>query len=150
MVAILTDQRIAGGFAELIEIGRSVIGQVAVLGAAPHGLHRVEIRRVGRKPLDRQPISALLLEESRRFAMNIEAIQNDDQLAANLPMQMPQEGHDIGGYDVAGIELPVGIDALPLGGKRYRADSRQAIVSGPGIQRRSFAARSPSPAIYRL
>jgi hypothetical protein len=32
--------------------------------------------------------------------MNIKAIQNDDQLAANLPMQMPQEGHDIRRGDI--------------------------------------------------
>ena len=93
---------------------------------------------------------ALLPEELRRFAMNIEAIQNDDQLAANLTMQMPQESHDIGRHDIGVVELPISIEALPLGRKRHRANGRQTIVSSRGILHRGFAARSPGPAVYRL
>src|SRR5947199_337888 len=56
----------------------------------------------------------------------------------------------IGGHYVAGVELPAGIDPLTLGRKRYRADRRQVIMTGKGILHRSFAARSPGPAVYRL
>ena len=115
MVAVLANQGIDDGFTKFIESVRYVVGQIAILGATPHGFYRIEIGRVGREPLDRQPTSALLLQKSRRFAMNIEAIQHDDQLSANLPMQMPQKGDDIGGHDIAGVELPVGIDPPPLG-----------------------------------
>ena len=62
--------------------------------------------------------------------MHVEAIQDDDQLAPQRPMKPAQKLDDIGGHDVAVVELPVGIEALPVGRKSYRADGRQAIVPG--------------------
>ena len=129
-VAVLTDQRVDDGVFQFIEVTGHVVGQVAVLGAAPHGFDGIEIWRVSGQPLDREPASGLLLQDSHRLAMDVEAVQNDDQLPTDLPMQSAQKGDHIIRHDVAVVELPVDVDPLPLWGERDRADRRQAVMAG--------------------
>ena len=119
MVAVLADERVNHRLSEIGEVVGNVVGEVAVFGAAPHSLDGIEIGGIGREPFDAQPIGLLLPQKADRFAMDVETIQHDDQLPALLAMQLPQKGHDVGRYDVAGIELPIEIDPLPLGRKRY-------------------------------
>lgn len=108
MVTVLADERIGGGSSEIIQIGWSIIGQIGVLGAAPHGLNGIQIGRICGKPFDCRPNCALLLQESCRFARHVEAIENNERLPAEMAMQVTQKSHDIGCHDVVFIRFLCG------------------------------------------
>src|SRR5437667_458237 len=78
---------------DLAEIIRAEVGEFAALDVAPHELGRVEIRRVARQALDREPGAlSVQVRLHRGTLMRRQTIPNEDDAAmAKLPLQVVQE-----------------------------------------------------------
>ncbi len=78
---------------DLGEIIRAEVGEFAALDVAPHELGRVEVRRVARQALDREPGALTAQVRLHRGAlMRWQAIPDqDDSAMAKLPLQVVEE-----------------------------------------------------------
>jgi hypothetical protein len=77
------------------------------LRVTPALLHRIQLRCVGRKPLKCKPVRAVRLEPLRRRSMSIQAIQYNDDLAFQLPMQRSKEPNDLIRFEACLSQLEV-------------------------------------------
>ena len=80
------------------------------LQVSPDIFHRVQLRGVGRKPLDGNPpllARAEILDQAA--AMRRQAIPDDQQFAGNHTQQFVEEDHDVGRFDVFGEHLEIEI-----------------------------------------
>jgi len=90
------------GGLEGVEIGRSEVREIAVLGVAPDLLGRVEVRRVGREPLDDDPpIPGQPALDARR-PVRAAPVPDERETARQVAMQRLEEPQDLGGSDVVG------------------------------------------------
>ncbi len=72
------------------EIVRREVREVGVLRVAPHGFHRVEVGRVGGRPLDDDP--TVLAEPGRHAGCPVR------------PMPIPDDGEAVGQMTAQGLE----------------------------------------------
>jgi hypothetical protein len=93
-------QGIANGLVQVMDIIGNEVGQIAILGVVPHHFHRVQVRGIGRQPLDLEPIRMSFLQQADALAMRVQPVQHDDELAPQLPVQQDQEGDHLLKADV--------------------------------------------------
>ena len=117
------------------------VGQVAVLGMVPHRFHGVQLGCVGGQPFDLQPTIAS--QSSGRRAMNIPAIPDQDQLAAQLTVQVFDELHHVVGDNVVIVQPKVHADSQGPRSQAQGADHAPAVVAIPGVVDRRLTARRP-------
>ena len=79
---------------QLLNIVRKEVGQLTMFGVTPHGFDGVEIGSIRGKPFDLQPIGAAVQQFSGGRAVNRPTIPHENQLAAELAVQMSNKLHD--------------------------------------------------------
>ena len=124
---------------QLRKILRAKIGQLMLFAVAPDVLHRVKFRRISGQKLQLDG-SALLGDKlpHQSAPMSRQAIPNDGQGTADVPLKMFQELDDLrrldASWEKAEIEVPDG----------YAGDGRQAFPVERKLQHRCLATRGPS------
>ena len=107
----------------------------------PDLLNRVELRRIGWALLPMQPGVGLLHGLDRRSPVNGAAVPQEDEVAAEMPQERPQEVGDIAPLaGLASAELAVVCPAVsPMVGRRRKtgSDAIFSTTSQPEIQGRS-------------
>lgn len=89
-----------------LAIGESLLGQL------PDALIGVELRRIGRKALQVNPLGASAKLAHELAAMGISSVPQDEDVTRHLPQQLPQEVAGLELSDVLGVELKVKVEAL--------------------------------------
>jgi hypothetical protein len=81
-IAVLANEGITNFAAQFKQVIGRVVGEVTVLGTAPHRLDRVEVRCIARQPFDAQPPRSTLLQEADGLAMDVDPRLDDGALPA--------------------------------------------------------------------
>ena len=130
--------------AQFPRLGRDQIRDLVRLERSPQVLDRIEFRCVRRQPLDRDaPLGRCDVIPDQPTAMDRGAIPDDQHLARNVPLEMPQELDHLGAFDAAGVDLEVEPPA------RQAANDREALPIEGLLEYRRLSTRSPSPSPRR-
>lgn len=86
-IVVLFLERFIDGIAEVIDIIGDEVGQVGVFRVAPALFDGIQLRRVGRQPLEGEPGGMVLFEVSRRFAVGGQTIPDYDDMTPITAMQ---------------------------------------------------------------
>src|SRR5207253_4078449 len=113
MVIGLILQRRANRPLEVRRVVRYEVGQLAELGMAPTGFDRIELRCVGREPLEVYILDARRGEPLGGRAVNLPAIPADDQRPLQLPTKLFDKGDQLVGANVLVVNLKRRADATP-------------------------------------
>lgn len=127
--------------AELAEGFRAEVRQFMVLPVAPHVFDRIELRRVARERLQRDPAALradVVVDDAA--AVGGEAVPDDEQLAAQMALQVHEEFDDLRPFDRTGEEPEV--EAPP----RDPGDRRQQVPIEVVLEDRRLAPRGPRAA----
>ena len=111
---------------QLLEIVAGEIPQLHTFQVVPHSFVRVQLRGIGRKPLQMEPLGGpsgqVLLDNIA--PVDGRTVPEHQHLAADMMPQMPEEPNHLGAAEGGGlhlhVQLPVGSDA---------ADGRQVVPS---------------------
>lgn len=118
------------------EVGTADVPQLDVLEMAPDAFFGIQLRRVARKALEvdprGRPLPEKLLDDPA--AVDGGAVPNDEQLAPDVPEQMPEEANDLAARDRVVVDLKVELRGEPDG-----ADDREVVVREPMVQERRLA-----------
>jgi len=128
------------------EIVRCEVREVGVLRVAPHGLHRVEVGRVGGQPFEDDP--RVLAQPGRDTDGPVGPMPIPDERVAmgQVPAQGLEESEDLGASDVVPIQRPVETESAAARGHCERADDGEPVTAVPLSEDRCLAARCPGPA----
>jgi len=101
-------QGLATSLAQLGQVARAEVGQLALYEIAPDVFGRIEFRRIGGQRLDPDfPIQAIQIVLHQTAAVNGCAIPNHRELAADVPLEMFEELNDLRALDRAGVESEI-------------------------------------------
>jgi hypothetical protein len=90
-------------------------------GVAPHILHRIGFRRIGRKALGLDSAAGRKDKVAdRHAAVNRRLVPGHQYFPRNVPLQMPEELDDLGAFDAPGMDR----EMEPPGGQA--ANNRKA------------------------
>ncbi len=120
------------------------VGQVP-FSMSPHMFHRVQFRRIARKPVDMQ---ARLLGQERLDVpapVDFTAIPNNEHMSSQMKQQLVQERNDIQPGDIVGMEPRVKPQPLSSGRDSQDADDRYFVPPVAVPQDWSLANGSPCP-----
>jgi len=132
-------QGLAGGRAQLGKVFRAEVGQLMLFAVAPNVFHRIEFGRIRRQKFQLDGITLRGDKISHQTAaMNRQAVPNDGQPAANVPLQVFQKLDNLRGLDAAGKEPEI---EVPDSDARH---GRQAFPVERILQDGRLAARGPS------
>src|ERR1051325_9814166 len=128
----------AGRAGQLSEIFGAQIGQLMLFAVTPDVFHRIEFRGIGGKviqvDLPAQP-SHILTDGPT--AVRWQSIPNDQQLGANMPLEVLQELNQLRCFDASGKQPEI---KAPNGDS---SDGRKALPIKGVLQDGSFPTRSP-------
>ena len=127
--------------AEFAERLRTQVREFVVLPVAPDVLHRIELGRVAGQRLQREPAALgtnVLLHDTT--AVRGEPVPDDEELAAQMALQVHEEFDDLRPFDRA-REQPE-VEAPP----RDARDRREQVPVEVVLEDRRLSARRPGPA----
>ena len=127
---------------QLREIMRLAIRE-SLLGQLPDSLVGVELRGIGRKALQVNPLGASAKLAYEPASMGITAVPQDEDVAGDLPEQLSQEVAGLELSDVLGVELEVKVEALAAGRNRDPRDDGDPVASIEVMNRGRLAHGSP-------
>ena len=113
-------------------------------------LDRIEVRGIGGKPFEVEPIGRMLSEPTGGTAMNAPPIPDQDDLAPEVAVHLREEPEDILGADVVRNELKVKAQLATYGVDRENRHGRQTVMPIPSILDRCLALRCPRSTADRL
>jgi hypothetical protein len=127
--------------AELAERLRAEVRQFMVLPVAPHVFDRIELRRVPRERLQRDPaaLSAHVVVDDAA-AVGGQPVPDDEQLPAEMALEVREELDDLRAFDWSGEEPEV--EAPP----RDPRDRREQVPVKVVLEDRRLPARRPGAA----
>lgn len=134
-------QRSGNGLMKIVHILRNEVGQIAVFGVVPNPLHRVEIRSIGRQPLDLEPVGMRRLQDPDRLAVGVQAVQNRHESAAQVVMEQRQESHDLFPTHVVPMDAKIQPQPPPHRRHSERRNDRQTVAAIPTVLDRRLTAR---------
>lgn len=135
------------GVAQVIDIVGHEVGKRRTLGVAPDGLDRIQVGGVSRQPFHFEPAGTRCVQLSYGRAMHIQAIHDDQEWPAQLPMQLAQIGDALRRADVVIVNLERDADPPPLRRKAQTADHRETIMSLRGVLHGPHSLRRPGATI---
>ena len=115
-LGLLPGERSGDGLPEVVDVAGDVVRQVPVLRVAPYVLDRVQFRRVGRQPLELDPVAVRGLEPLRRGAVRAQPVEHRGDRPAELRRERTQETVGIGSADVVVEQLEVEAEPTPARG----------------------------------
>ena len=149
-VTILLQQMVEGVM-QLCDVVGDEVGQVAVLGLVPHVLDRIEVRGVGGKPFDLEPIAARLVAGDRTAARcTDQRSQTSRSGRRRWSMDFPQELRHVGRACIVVEQFVVQPEPFSPGCAGNGRHRRDAIVSIPGTLDGRVSRRSPHAPPQRL
>ncbi len=111
-----------------------------LLEIAPYVFHRIELRRIGGKPLQQDASAgALHVILHQAAAMNRGTIPDDGQLSLDMPLEVAKELNDLGPLDAAGVDL----EKEPV--QTQSANHRETLPTKGLLDHWRFADRCPRP-----
>ena len=116
----------------------------SLLGQLPDSLVGVELRRIGRKALQVNPLGASTKLAHELAAVGIAAVPQHEDVAADLPEQLSEEVAGLALSDVVRVELEVKVEALAAWRHRNPRDDRDPVASIPVVNGGRLTERSPS------
>ena len=132
------------------EVGGREVRQVAVLGVPPDVFHRVEVRGVGRQPLDDDPPVPGQPGLDPRRPVGAASVPDEREAVRQVAVQRLEEVQDLGAPDVVWVLRPVQPEPAPAGRHGEGADRREAIPAIPLAEEGGLAAGRPRPAAHGL
>jgi len=133
---------------------RHIIGnevcEVAVFCMVPDLLGGIQLRRIGGKPLEREPFGMRGLEMLGRRAMNVEPVPHQDNLSAEVMAHLGEKPDHVLSLDIMLQQLKKQAGIAADRRQSKHCDGRQPVVPIPRLLKRRLAARRPSPAPHRL
>lgn len=94
--------------AQFPSLGYQQIGDFMDFEMTPHVFNRVEFRGVSREPFqDDAPLGGDDELFDQQTAMDRRPIPEDQNLAGDVPLQMPEKRHDLGAFDASFVHLEV-------------------------------------------
>ena len=115
----------------------------SLLRQLPDSLIGVELRCVGRKALQVNPLGASAKLAYELASMGITTVPQDEDVARELPEQLSQEVAGLELSDVLGMELKVKVEALAAGRNRDPRDDRDPVAPIDVMNRGRLAHGSP-------
>lgn len=127
---------------QVVLIVRPRVGQ-ETLELSPDAFVGIELRRVGRKGFQMQSreTGAQLGERSR--SMDLGVVQEDDDMAAQVPEEIAKEETDLLAVDVHRVQVTIEAETLSPRTHRDGRDRRNAVVAVDVSVDRRLAARAP-------
>ena len=129
-----------GGFpAQFPGFGRDQIGDLMSFEVAPHVFGGIEFRRIGGQPLDLDtaPGGSDIVSD-QDAAVNRSPIPENEDLTANMPLEVSQKTDDLGAFNAARLNLEV---EPP---ERQAANDREAFPVEGFMEDGRLSARRPS------
>ena len=130
----------AEGDLQFLEVQRCVIGELDMLQVTPHPFVRIQLRRVGRQILDRQPTAVVMHEalDRDRF-VRVHVVPDEDDPSPDMAQQMTEKHEYLLGSDAPGPDQDV---ELPC--RAHTGDRRELRPSIAVRQDRCLSSGSPS------
>ncbi len=149
-ITSLMFEGIGYGFVQVLSVPWHEVRQLRPLRVVPNMFHGVEVGSITGQPFDLQPSCSLFCQFAHGTPMYAPAVQDHDDLSSQLPVQMPQEVHDVIGRDIA-VEKPK-VEAQSQCPRRHRDGTQcaPAVMPVPGVEDRRMATRGPGPTSQRL
>lgn len=129
---------------------RNDVRQGAAFGLIPNILHRIELRRVGWKPFNLEPRSAILKESSGGGAVSRQAIPHQNDWTAEMPMDIADKSNEIRSPRIVIQKFVVHSQPQRPGRTCDGGDCRNAVASVPGTLNGRVASRCPHSSSRRL
>jgi hypothetical protein len=126
-----------------VNVFRNDIGQGTIFGLVPNVLDRIQVWRIGRKPLHTQPRRAVREQSSSRGAMSGQAIPNQNDRTMQVFVNFFYKANEIRRPRVVIQEFIVQPQPQRPGSLCHSGDGRDAIVSIPGSLQWRATARCP-------
>lgn len=115
-----------------------------VFRPTPHALVGVQLGRVGGEVFETKARVSGEESANEGAAVDVGAVEEDEDRAAKMTKQVAQEGHDVGGAEVL-VQLTVEVEpaAPPPGAEGEGGQNRDTVVLLPVPQQGRVAARRP-------
>jgi len=126
------------------------VRQVPVLGMAPDAFHRVEVRGIGRQPLDDDPLPGGQPVLDALCPVGAVSVPDERETVRDVPTQCLKEPEDFRGSDVVGVRGPVEAESAPMGSHGEGADRGEPVAAVPLAEDGRLATGRPGPADHRL
>ncbi len=139
--------RVSHFSAERENIVGDVVGQVCVLRAVPDLLNGVEIRGVGRKPLNLDTFGKTSQKAKGSGTVNLPSIHDESDRAAQPPQDGLHERLEVVRNDVVIEDVEIQAQPAALGRNRNGRDGGEAIATVPTVVDGCLPERSQQPAI---
>ena len=125
--------RTACAMSEVVKIDSGIVGQRVGLEVSPEVFDRVEFGSVRRQVLEMRRAGQDALVEELAL-VGLEAVPDEHDGGAQLPLQMLEEVHAARGIDV-GIRMQPKVQREPVAGgcDAQRSDSRHLLVASPAL-----------------
>ena len=147
---MLIVERFGDPVEKLMDVVGDAVGKIMALGLIPNCFDRIQLRRVGWKPFDREPVSSGALEVFDCRAMNSQSITDENDGAAELAMDVDNELLKLGRANVVVVNRKRQRKSLVPRAENQAGDRRQSVIAVPNRLLRRLSARCPSSAIVRL
>ena len=130
---------------KLIEIIRSAVGQ-RVVRLAPDALVGIEFGRIRREALQVEARVSAAEVPDRLALVRLAVVPDDDEVAPQMPEQVPEELASLCLLDVLAMQLEIQADAPAVGADGERRDGGDLVVFVVVLGDRGLATRPPGTA----
>jgi hypothetical protein len=127
---------------QIVVVARPAVGELG-LGELPDALVGVELGRVGWESFEMESLGSSAQLADQPTPMRCCPVPEDDDVAGDLPEELPQKvaGFDLS--DVVGVKLEVEIGSLANGRNRDARNRRDSVAPVEVVNRRRLAHGSP-------
>lgn len=134
---------------KMVQVIRQEVGQIGIFDMSPNHFDRFQIRRIAGQPHHFHPIDLGFPQQAGHLPVNDIAIHNQNELAAQVTMEVKDKRDPWVGMNVAGVELKEQAALLSDGREAQGPNPRQAVSPIPAILDRGLAAGSPGTTHHR-
>jgi hypothetical protein len=92
---------------EMVDVRGNEVGQVTVLRVIPALFDRIQLRAIGRQPLELKPIGMIFVEVGCRRAMHRPAIPHQDHPTTAIIVQFFEKPDGLVGIDIFRRDLKI-------------------------------------------
>jgi hypothetical protein len=134
----------------LVHILGQKIRLIVIFGMLPHHFDRVQVQRITGQPFDLTPADLGLTEQVRHLAVNYKPIPNQDELPAQVTMDLFEKGDHFWGTNMGSVQFKIQSYPMPPREESRGRNRRQAILAIPIVLDRGMPPRSPGAPHQRL
>ena len=150
LLVFFANQRPMNGDVQVQQVVRDEVGQITIFGVVPNVFDWVEIRGIGRQPLEVEPIRMNVGDLTSGATMHIPAIPDQNGPPAQMTSKVPQKVDHVRRANVLFVNGKEEPQATPVGRDRHGTDDRESIVSVPCVREGRLSPRRPGSPQQRL